>query len=191
MSRLCFVVLLLLAAGCSEPPQKEIDQARAAIDAARAAGADTYAADEYAGAQATLQKARASVEQRDYRQALSYALDARQRALEAARLVPEARTRAQAAAETAFKAVNSRAAELNTLLRQAEGAKIPARELRAPDEALATARASLQEARKLIDAGNFAEASAAMPKVRENLDIAVETVQSIPQRSRPAKGKKR
>ena len=191
MSRLFLVVLLLLAAGCSEPPQKEIDQALSAIDAARAAGADKYAADEYAGAQATLQKARASVEQRDYRQALSYALDARQRALEAGRLVPEARTRAQAAAETAFKSATGRAAELETLLRQAENAKVPAPELRAPHEALTTARASLQEARKLIDAGNFAEASAALPKVRENLDIAVETVQSNPQRPKAAKGKKR
>src|SRR4051812_17686471 len=55
--RLLIGLLLLTAAGCSEPPQKEIDQAQSAIDAAHAAGADRYAAEEYAGATSTLQKA--------------------------------------------------------------------------------------------------------------------------------------
>ena len=93
-------LLLLAAAGCSEPPQKEIDQAQAAVDLARTAGAETYAAEEYAAAVAGLQKAHAAVEQRDYRQALSYAIDARQRAQNAR--PPgrrRARTRARAPAE--------------------------------------------------------------------------------------------
>ena len=38
---------LLLCAACSEPPQKEIDRAQGAIDAARAAGADQYAPDDF------------------------------------------------------------------------------------------------------------------------------------------------
>ena len=36
--------LLLLATACSEPPHKELDRAQGAIDAARAAGAEQYAA---------------------------------------------------------------------------------------------------------------------------------------------------
>src|SRR5207302_10523983 len=69
--RLLIAVLLLAATGCSEPPQKEIDQAQAAVDLARTAGAEIYATEEYAAAAAGLQKAHASVDQRDYRQALS------------------------------------------------------------------------------------------------------------------------
>jgi hypothetical protein len=184
-------LLLLAAAGCSEPPQKEIDQAQSAIDAARAAGADRYAADDFAGATATLQKAHASVEQRDYRQALSYAIDARQRAIEASRLVPEARARAKTAADAAATAASERADHLETVLRAAADAKVPARELHAPRETLAAARTSLQEARSLADKGNFGEAAAALAGVREKLDAAGKTVASIPQRPKAAKGRKR
>jgi hypothetical protein len=189
--RLLIGLLLLVAAGCSEPPQKEIDQAQSAVEAARAAGADKYAADEYTGATTTLQKARDSVDQRDYRQALSYALDARQRALEASRLVPEARTRAKAAAEAAVNEVSERANRLDAAIRAAEAQKVPARELRGPQQASSAARRSLQEARMLLERGNYAEAAAVLPPVREKLELATKTVASIPPRAKPAKGRKR
>lgn len=191
MRRLLIGLLLLVAAGCSEPPQKEIDQAQSAVEAARAAGADKYAADEYTGATTTLQKARDSVDQRDYRQALSYALDARQRALEASRLVPEARTRAKAAAEAAVNEVSERANRLDAAIRAAEAQKVPARELRGPQQASSAARRSLQEARMLLERGNYAEAAAVLPPVREKLELATKTVASIPPRAKPAKGRKR
>jgi hypothetical protein len=189
--RFLLAVLLLAAAGCSEPPQKEIDQAQSAIDAARAAGADHYAADEYAGATATLEKAHASVEQRDYRQALSYALDARQRALEATRLVPEARAKAKASANADYKATADRVAHLETALHAAESAKVPARELRSARQTLAAAQTTMQEARSLIDQGNAAGAAAALLKVRGNVDAAAATVTSIPRHPKPAKGRRR
>jgi hypothetical protein len=189
--RLLIGLLLLAAAGCSEPPQKEIDQAQSAIDAARAAGADKdsvdkEAAGEYADAVATLQKAHASVDQRDYRQALSYALDARQRAVEATRLVTDARARMRTGAEAEYKADTDRVTRLETLLRTAEDARVSAHELRESRATLDAARTSLQEARKLMDAGNFAEASSALAGVRENLDGAVKTMEPISQRAAKA-----
>lgn len=191
MRRLLIGLLLITIAGCSEPPQKEIDQAQSAVDAARAAGADKYAAEEYSGAATTLQKARDSVEQRDYRQALSYALDARQRALEASHLVPEARARAKTSAEAAFKATSEQAGRLENAIRNAEEQKVPARELRAPRQTLSAARSALQEARTLLDRGNYAEAAASLPPVREKLELATKGVASIPPRPRPGKGRKR
>lgn len=191
MRRLLIGLLLITIAGCSEPPQKEIDQAQSAVDAARAAGADKYAAEEYSGAAATLQKARDSVEQRDYRQALSYALDARQRALEASHLVPEARTRAKTSAEAAFKAASEQAGRLENAIRSAEEQKVPARELRAPRQTLSAARSALQEARILLDRGNYAEAAASLSPVREKLELATKAVASIPPRPKPGKGRKR
>jgi hypothetical protein len=77
--------VLFLSAGCSEPPQKEIDRAQGAVDTARAAGAEQYAAAEFAEATTALQQAHDAVTQRDYRLALSRALDASQRAQESAR----------------------------------------------------------------------------------------------------------
>lgn len=191
MRRFLIGLLLLVAAGCSEPPQKEIDQAQSAIDVARADGADKYAAEEYSGATSTLQKARDAVEQRDYRQALSYALDARQRALEASHLVPEARTRAKTAAEAALKDTADRADRLEAAIRAAETQKVPVRELRGPRQTSIAARSSLQEARMLVERGNYAEAVAALPPVREKLDLATKAVASIPPRPKAAKGRKR
>ena len=67
-----------------EPPDKEMQQAQGAIDAARAAGADQYAHEEFAAAQEALTHANEAVEQRDYRLALNHALDSRERAQNAA-----------------------------------------------------------------------------------------------------------
>jgi hypothetical protein len=184
------IVLLLVAlAGCSEPPQKEIDEAKSAIDAARAAGADQYASAEFSGATATLDKARASVDERDYRQALSYAIDARQRAIEASRLVPEARARLKAAAETELKLANDSVAHLDSALRAAGDAGVRAQDLRRAHDALVAARQVLQEARTTLDARKYAEANAMLRGVREKLDAEAKSVSSIPQRPR-AKGKR-
>ena len=185
------ILLALLLSGCSEPPQKEIDQAQSAIDAARAAGADKDGVDkdaaaEYADAAATLQKAHASVDQRDYRQALNFAIDARQRAVDATRLVADARTRAEAA----YKADADRATQLETLLRAAEESRVPAHELRDARATLDAARVSLQEARRRLDGGNVAEASSVLAEVREKLDAAVKSTESISQRAKAGKGRR-
>jgi len=72
------VVTLLVLPACAEPPSKEINQAQGALDAARAAGADQYATDEYRAAASALKSANDAVTQRDYRLALNFALDSRE-----------------------------------------------------------------------------------------------------------------
>ena len=181
-------VLLGALAGCSEPPQKEIDEARSAIEAAQASGADVYAPEEYAGAAATLQKARASVEQRDYRQALSYAIDARQRAIEASRVVPDARARAKTAAEAELKRTAESVTHLEAVRRAARDAGVSAQELRASGETVTVATGALQEARTALETRKYAEANTRLRGVRENVDAVAKSVASIPQRP---KGKRR
>ena len=97
----------LLSAACSAPPQKEIDRAQGALDAARAAGADTYAAQELQAATAALQQSHDAVAQRDYRLALSRALDANERALEAAKQAADGKARARSEAEGALAAATA------------------------------------------------------------------------------------
>jgi hypothetical protein len=80
----CLIPVLLLAA-CSTPPEKERQQAQTALDAARAAGAETYAAAEFQDAQSALKKYDAAASQRDYRQALNHALESRDLAYTAAK----------------------------------------------------------------------------------------------------------
>ena len=87
MFRVRFVLLAtvlvlgtLMSACGGEPPEKEMQQAQGAIDAARAAGAPEYAKDEFDAAVKALDRANQAAADRDYRQALNDALDARTRA---------------------------------------------------------------------------------------------------------------
>ena len=186
MRRLPLIVsLLLVLAGCSGPPQKELDQARDALAAAKAAGADRYAPAEYSAAASSLDKANAAVDQRDYRQALNYALDSRQRAVEAERLAPEGKARAKSATEALYGTVASSTNRLQTALRTAETAA-PPKALRAGQAVLKEARAHLQKASAAITAGNFEDATRTLAAVREKVDTALSDVQNI-QRSKDAK----
>jgi hypothetical protein len=185
------IVVLAAVAGCSEPPQKEIDQAQAAIELARAGGAETYAAEEYAAAAAGLQKAHASVDERDYRQALSYAIDARQRAQNALRLAGDGKTKAQRTADAAVTGVSNRLNELQTRVQAAEKSRLPVKELRGLRAAIADGRQALQEARTEIGAGNYAKVGETLAAVRKKLDAAITEVENIPQPRNARTGKPR
>src|SRR5258708_3563111 len=179
---LLFILILIPAAGCSEPPRKEIDQAQTAVDLAGTAGADKFAAEEYAAAVAGLQKARDAVEQRDYRQALSYAIDARQRAQDAIRQAADAKAKAQRATDSLVTDVTARANQLRTRLKGAEAARVPAKELRAPRAAMAEAQQGLQEARAEIGAGNYQKAEEILTALRPKLHPPIPHLDHIPPR---------
>ena len=181
--RLLVIFLMLFTAGCSEPPQKEIDQAQAAVDAARTVGADRYATADFTAAVSSLDKARAAVEQRDYRQALNYALDSRQRAGDAARQAADGQARARKAADAAYTEAATRANALQAALRTAETAKAPAKLLKPGQTALRAARADLQKASAEISAGNFEAATKLLTEVRGKLDAAIAEVKKIPPRT--------
>ena len=85
------IAAALLVSACAEPPNKEMDQAQGAIDAARAAGADEYAGEQLTAAVTALKQSRDAVTQRDYRSALNYALESRDRAQNAAKQASEQR----------------------------------------------------------------------------------------------------
>ena len=163
----------MAATGCSAPPQKEIDQAQTAVDLARAAGAEQYATEEYAAAVAGLQKTRAAVDQRDYRQALSYAIDARQRAQNAIRQAGDGKAQAQRATEALLTTIVTRTTQLETRLKAAEAARVPPKELRSVRAALVDVRKDLQEARTEIGAGNYEKAGDLLASVRKKLDAAL------------------
>jgi hypothetical protein len=182
-------LLLLTAAGCSEPPNKEIDQAQTALDIARTAGADKYAADEYNAAGSALQKARAAVDQRDYRQALNYAIDSRQRSQDAINQAADGKARAQRAADDLIGFVSKRALEVQARLRAAEASRVPAKDLRDLRAVVTEAQTGLQEARAQIGGGNYEKATASLVAVREKLDAAVRTMDTVPQRPARKKGR--
>src|ERR1700736_2016696 len=94
------IAVSILSTACrDDPPEKEMRQAQGAIDAARAAGADRYAHDELVAATETLKRARAAVDDRDYRLALNNAIDSREHAQNAAKQAADNKAIARADAD--------------------------------------------------------------------------------------------
>ena len=148
--RRVWLPLLLAAAltvACGDPPEREIQQAQSAIDAARAAGADVYAHDEFAAAQDALKHANDAVAQRDYRLALNNALDARERAQNAEKEAATRKSAARVDAERAVADVTAALAEARTRLKAAEGVRVPARTLTEARRTIASVDQAVQKAR--------------------------------------------
>jgi hypothetical protein len=148
---------MLLVAACAEPPSKEMNQAQGAIDAARAAGAEEYAADELANAINTLKQSEAAVTARDYRLALAHALDSREYAQNAAKAAVDGRAKARGDAERVIAEVATLVERLETRLEDPEIARLPRRARTAPADALATANKALQEARAALKNEEYAK----------------------------------
>jgi hypothetical protein len=165
--RLAFAIFIL-SAGCAAPPSKEMNQAQGAIDAARAAGADRFAAAEFMAATDALKRSEEAVAAGDYRQALSHAIDSRERAQSAAKLAVEGRADARGQAERAI-------AEVATLLSQARAQlkNLASRPLRGPRTAVANADKALQEARAALAKEEYAAVSLALNGVAVELQAAL------------------
>jgi hypothetical protein len=163
------VAASLVLAGCGDPPEKEMEQAQGAIDAARAAGAASYAKDEFSAAEAALKNAHDAVEQRDYRLALNYALDSRERAQNAAK---EAADNKAVARSEADRALRDAAAALETVqarLKAAETDRVPARSLAAPRTAIADAAKTVQNSRTAFEKGEYLGIPPALAPVKARL----------------------
>jgi hypothetical protein len=150
--------LLVLLAGCSAPPQKEIDLAQGAIDAARAAGAEQYATETFTAATSALQQAHDAVGQRDYRLALSRALDAHERAQDAAKGAADGKARARSDAEVAIVAGSTALQTLRERLKTAEAEKVPRRDLERARTAATMAETTLQDARAALKVSDYTRA---------------------------------
>lgn len=129
--------------------------ARGALDAARAAGAEQYASESFNAANSALEQANDAVSQRDYRLALARALDAHERAQEAARDAADGKARARTEAELAVVAASTAVQNLRQQIKAAEAAKVPAKELKPARTAVASAEKTLQEARAALKATEY------------------------------------
>src|SRR5436305_4017823 len=144
------VVLAVASAAtmaCGAPPDKEIQQAQGAIDAARAAGADTYATAEFTAAQDALKQAHEAVDQRDYQSALNHALDSRERAQNAAKEAADRKATARGDAERALSDATTALTAVRVKLKTAESGRISPKTLAKPRQTIADGEQALQKAR--------------------------------------------
>ena len=167
---------LVLSAGCSEPPQKEMSEAQGAIDAARAVGAEQYATAEFQAATAALKESHDAVQQRDYRLALSRAIDANQRAQEAAKRAADGMVRARSEADAAIAAASTAVHQLEARLKAAEAARVPRREIAASAKAATDASAALQKARASLKTGDYITARDAVKNVAPSVQAQIAAV---------------
>src|SRR5215208_2361962 len=137
-------------------------QAQGAIDAARAAGAERYAADELAASVKALDQANAAAAQRDYRLALNHAIDSRERAQSAAREAAVERAAARSRAERLLAEVTTALATATGRLEAAETAKLPKHVLDAPRDQIAGVQKAVQEAGAALGREDYVAASQAL-----------------------------
>ena len=159
----------LMSAACGDPPDREIQQAQGALDTARAAGADQYATAEYTAAQEALKRANEAVEQRDYRLALNYALDARERAQNAAKESADRKTTARSEAERALLDAMTALNDAHTKLRAAETAHAPVKLLTTARNVIADGEDTVQKARESFDGQNYLAVKTAVAGTTERL----------------------
>jgi HAMP domain-containing protein len=165
--RLALITTLLLSASCAEPPSKEMNQAQGAIDAARAAGADKFATAELTAAQDALKRSEDAVAAGDYRQALSHALDSRERAQSAAKMAVDGRADARGHAERAIS-------EVATLLSRAQAQlKDNPKPLKTPRSIVAAAEKMLQEARTALKTEDYPGVTRALNSAAAELQAAL------------------
>ncbi len=164
---------VLLCAACSEAPQKEIDRAQGAIDAARAAGAAQYAAEPFGAATEAMQETLDAVRERDYRLALSRAIDANERALEAASQAASSRAHARGDAESAVARVETAIRQLDERLKIAESNRLTNTEIEPARRVRTDADRALQEARASVAAGDYPAAAMAMRTLPDAITDAI------------------
>ena len=171
--RLALITATLLSVSCAEPPNKEMNQAQGAIDAARAAGADRFAAAEFTAAQDALKKSEEAVADGDYRQALSHALDSRERAQNAAKLAVDGRADARGHAERAIAEVATLLSRAHAQLKAADAARLNPRTLEGPRSTVAATGKMLQEARTALKAEDYPAVTKALNSAAAELQAAL------------------
>ena len=164
---------LFLLTACAAPPSREMDQAQGAIDAARAVGADRYAAAQYESAVKALKSAQDAVEARDYRLALNYALDSRDRAQGAAKEAASQQVTLRSGAERQLAQVAALLDRAKQRLAAAEAARVPRRLLTAPRDTLAGAEAALQKAGTGIQEGEYQASQEQLSESAKKLESAI------------------
>ena len=151
---------LILTSACftacgDDAPDREIQQAQQAIDAARSAGAGDYAREEFNAAEKALTTAREAVLQRDYRLALTNAIDSRERAQTAAKEAIDQKAIVRKATERALGTTAGAVAQARARLKAAETVRPPRAALVSPRRAIDDADKAVQEARAAFNTGDY------------------------------------
>ena len=189
LTRGAWLAVVLLTISCASPPQQEIDQAQGAIDAARAAGAERYAATEFTAATDALKQANDAVTARDYRLALNYALTSREQAQNAARTAAETQAKLRGDVERSIAEAKALIDQMRMRLDGPAAAQIPRNARRTAQQRLKQLDGDLQKADAALKAEEYMEADRLLMGVKKQIEAVGATLsrggasQSSPRRS--------
>lgn len=169
----------LVCSACTNPPEKEMNQARGAIEAAKAAGAEQYAPDEYKAAVAALKRSEDGVDQRDYRQALNSALDSREQAENAARTAANQKAVVRSQAERELRDLQPIVDQARGRLKAAETTRARRLALQGNRRVIEDAEASVQKARAAMGREDYLGARDAIRDVPDRLRAAISKIDHL------------
>jgi hypothetical protein len=172
-ARTTWLLLCLTTVACAAPPREELEQARVAIDAARQAGGERFAATEFAAAGDALGKADAAVAARDYRLALNYALESREHAQNATRIASDTRTGLQRDAERSIADAKELLQRAAAALKAPAGAQLSRRARRQAQERLARLETDLQKAGAALEKEDYKAASGLSAEVKRQAEALI------------------
>jgi HAMP domain-containing protein len=181
-------LLVVLATACTSPPNKEMDQAQGAIDAARAAGADRYAPAEFTAATTALKSATDAVEQGDYRLALNHAIDSREQAQNAARVAADTRAKVRGEVERSIAEVNALIMQVNAWIASPASARTP-RTRRTAQQVVSTSSTEVQKAGSAMQAEDYAGAQKLLTATKERLQKVLPAAPNVAAAQSPRRRK--
>jgi hypothetical protein len=175
---LSLMVVLALVAGCAKAPQQEIEAAKAALEAAKTAEADRYAADLYNAAKDSLDAALAEVEAQNAKFALTRNYGNAQKWLQSAVAAANAAVEAVAAnkeqvraeAQDLWNQAKAAVAEVKGLMAKAPKGKEGKEVLEQMQSEISGVENSLAEAETALNNGDFLTAR---DKAKAGLEKAV------------------
>ena len=170
------IAFAIAGVACSGPPAKEHQEAESALAAARAAHAAIYAPADLKLAESAFASYDAAVAQRDYRQALRLAIEARDGAFTAARRAGEEKGIARVRADQQVADLEALIKTANTRLTAPASSRPPAAQAARIRASLKAATPVLQKARSLVAAEDYAGAiaavSPAIDAIRKDFEVA-------------------
>ena len=128
---------------------------------------------EFKAAEDALREYDEAVNQRDYRLALSLALDALERAQDAAKQAAGQKAATRSDAERLLNDATPLLSQADERLRQAAAAKVPATRIAEPTRTIAAARRSVQEARTALGSERYLVARTLLDGLADRVRAAI------------------
>lgn len=179
------VLSVIGMAACAKPPQQAIDQANAAVASATQAEAATYAADEWATAQQSINNAMAEIEAqqakfaplRSYKNANQLLATAQQDAAAAQAAAVEAKAAARAEVEQAIAGIEASFAQADELLQALENCRRRPKGFASDLEIMRGnvdgLRGQLADVQAAADGEQFLEAKTLASELQQQVDTVV------------------